>query len=155
MVVSAAPVAGARAGVGAGAEAEAPKGFDAQDEYRTLLSLVSKEKKRERRPRKGKDVSQEDVYQQLMSKERRVLDTVDRVVNDAAERRHKETFLHRMPVHEIVMRTLGAVHALWDDLIMSKSIEEALEALSDKGRMPFIGISLIAIAIIVAVIHFV
>lgn len=133
--------------------ADEPKGFDPQEEYRSLLQLVAKEKKKKNAAES--DEKPLDVYQQLMAKERRVLDTVDRVVNDAEERRLQETVIHRMPVHEILMRTIGALRALWDDLIASTSVKDVLDAISDRSRMPFLGISLISISVFIAVVNFV
>ena len=136
---------------------ETLKPYDARNEYRHLLELVAKEDKK----RTGADVAasvgieSKDIYQELMAKERRVLDTVDRVVNDAAERRLEETVFHRMPVHEIIMRTLGSMHALWDDLVTSTSAKDVWEALADKQRMPFIGLVLVTTSIVIALIYFV
>ena len=143
---------------GSKGEIDEPKAYDARNEYRQLLDLVAKEDSKRESSRTVVDADStkpKDVYQELMSKERRVLDTVDRVVNDAAERRLEGTVFHRMPLHEIIMRTLGALHALWDDLLVSTSPKEVWEALIDKGRMPFIGLACVVLSVTIAVIHFV
>jgi len=128
--------------------------FNAMDEYRSLLRLSDRPAVADSRADyDADDQDPEEVYKRLMSKERRVLDTVDRVVNDSAERRASEMILYKLPIHEIVMRTLGATRALWDDMIEVRTVDDALRALSDKQRMPYIGIMLVAVAVVLAVIQ--
>lgn len=129
------------------------KEFNAMDEYRSLLRLTDRPTRPDVAEEAADEADPEEVYTRLMSKERRVLDTVDRVVNDSSERRASESLLHKMPVHEIVMRTLGATRALWDDIIEVRTVDDVVRALVDKQRLPYIGIMLIAIAVVLAVIQ--
>jgi hypothetical protein len=133
-------------------EEDVPESFDPRDEYRTLLNLAEAAAASPPAlfPPGG---AEKDVYQQLVSKERRVLDTVDRVINDAAEREARQTLLHKMPVHEVIMRTLGSLRALWDDLMSVEEPMDVVVALADPARRPFLGIFLIAVAIILAFVH--
>jgi hypothetical protein len=133
--------------------------FDPQDEYRRLLDLVSPGPPPARRGAKGGGGggggggAEQDVYQQLMARERRVLDTVDRVVNDDLERQTTSSTLLRMPVHELCMRTVSAVRGLFDDLVeaaAAKSTADALAAIRNPNRLPFLGIASIALALLLA-----
>ena len=132
-------------------EAERPDRarIDATEQYRQLLELTTKEAS-------GEDAREGRVYQRLMKKERRVLDTIDRVVNDAAARKQDDEHgndLLKMTLHEIVMRTAGSMRALWDDLIEVRSLADLQAALLDPIRMPFIGIALITISGLAAMLQ--
>jgi hypothetical protein len=132
-----------------------PKPFDPVDEYRALLDLTEDRSASSRR-RKNllSSAAEEDVYSDLMSRERRVLDTVDRVVNDAIEtrRNRSSSSLSGMPVHEVAMRTMGAVRSLWDDLINAASLEDVVTALIDPSRVLFLGIAIVALAVLMAIV---
>lgn len=124
--------------------------FDPSEEYRKLLELTAAEPSsggRERRASRAVS-GESDAYQALMAKERRVLDTVDRVVNDSIlSRAAAESALFGMPVHELVMRTVGAMRALFDDLVASRTLAEAGAAVRDPQRRPFLGVALVAAAV--------
>jgi hypothetical protein len=136
-------------------EKEKPKPFDPVDEYRALLDLTEDRSASSRR-RKNlmSSAAEEDVYSDLMSRERRVLDTVDRVVNDAIEtrRNRSSSSLSGMPVHEVAMRTMGAVRSLWDDLINAASLEDVMTALTDPSRVLFLGIAMVTLAAMMAIV---
>lgn len=141
---------------------EGPIAFDPRDEYRQLLRMVARDKRRERRPgaRGRADTNDDtegddDVYRRLMSKERRVLDTIDRVVNDSNQRDLDDGMISRMAVHEIVMRVLAALRTLWDDLLSSRTGADVWLALSDKDRMPYVGMALVAGSALVAIVDFI
>lgn len=131
-----------------------PKPFDPVDEYRTLLDLTEDSRKKTRKGRPElPPVAEPDVYSDLMAKERRVLDTVDRVVNDAVEtRRQVRSPLSGMPVHEVAMRTMGALRSLWDDLISAQSLKDVLDALQDPSRVMYLGIALVALAVLMSLV---
>ena len=128
-----------------------PTPFDPSEEYRRLLEAVDPPAPIRRNGaanrRSSGSPAKPDSYQYLMSRERRVLDTVDRVVNDALTRDAGDRSLFGMPVHELAMRTLGAVRALFDDLVASKSLDDGVKALRDPARMPFVGMALVALAV--------
>ncbi len=132
------------------AAAAAPLPFDPSQEYRRLLEAA--EPKR-RAKKDGESLGKPDAYQYLMSRERRVLDTVDRVVNDSITKEDTERSLLGMPVHELAMRTIGAVRSLLDDLIAARSVEDGRQAILDHGRMPFLGIALVALAVFMGMVH--
>ena len=136
----------------------APPPFDPSEEYRHLLELTEPRNARRRR-RPGATMvkaatDEGEAYQQLMSMERRVLDTVDRVVNDSVLRDAERTsLLFGMPCHELAMRSLGAVRALFDDLVVCRTIEDAIKALTDPTRRPFLGVTLVALAVFMGMVH--
>jgi hypothetical protein len=130
--------------------------YDPSEEYRKLLELTDPSR-RLKDPKssiaKGpSDFSGRlpDTYQYLMSRERRVLDTVDRVVNDSIVKDESERTLFGMPVHELTMRTVGSVRALIDDLISARNLSDVSAALSDPRRRPYLGVAMVAIALILA-----
>ena len=128
------------------AAAQMPPPFDPSEEYRKLLAVA------EGRERERDGTKQED-YQYLMSRERRVLDTVDRVVNDSIATREAAEGLLTMPLHLLAMRSAGALRGLLDDLVASRSLEDARRALSDRKRLPFIGVAMIAVAVLLGFVE--
>lgn len=124
-----------------------PSPFDPVDEYRQLLELTGES---QRRRIQADPITEPDVYSELMSREQRVLDTVDRVVNDAVEKRHPT--ITSIPIHEIIMRTLGTVHSFWDDLIMARSLDDVITAMKDPSRTLYFGIALVSVAAILSII---
>ena len=129
--------------------------FDPQKEYRDLLDVVAAQGMPEAR-RAGLAVpngADLDPYQQLMQRERRVLDTVDRVVNDDIERRSSKTGLLGMSIAELCYRTVSAVRGLFDDLVDAASAHspaDLVAALTNPHRMPFLGVALVAVALLLA-----
>jgi hypothetical protein len=133
------------------AAVQMPLPFDSQAEYRKLLESVAENKsKNVNVSPTGSDM---DQYQYLMSRERRVLDTVDRVVNDSISTRNEGSTLLGLPIHVLAMRTAGSMRALLDDLVTSRSIDDAIKALYDPLRRPYLGIALIALGVIVGILE--
>ena len=142
-------------GTGGGGSSASTEAFDPSDEYRRLLEAAA--------PRGagggggGPEGSsggrRPEAYQYLMSRERRVLDTVDRVVNDSIVKEDAGRTLFGMPAHELAMRAIGAVRALFDDLVAARSIEDATHALADPDRRPYLGVAMVAIALLMAAIN--
>ena len=128
--------------------AQMPLPFDSQSEYRKLLESVTEDKHKPNQV--GSDM---DQYQYLMSRERRVLDTVDRVVNDSISTRNEGSTLLGLPIHVLAMRTAGSMRALLDDLVNSRSIEDVIKALYDPIRRPYVGIALIAAGVLIGMLE--
>lgn len=166
-VVSKAP------GDGQAGGGDEPRSFDPTAEYDELLKLVDGDpdgasaaagrRARTGRPGRGRkkrrdvvDVGDkgdvDDVYQKLMAKERRVLDAVNRVVNDRIVTSAKSSGLFGMPIHELVMRTFGSVLSLFEELVACRSLKQASEALGDDARRPFLGVALVASALALALL---
>ncbi len=135
--------------------------FDPQQEYRRLLDVVSAEDRERELDRTRKSPatpggSDQDAYQQLMSRERRVLDTVDRVVNDDVARRSVRSGILSMSLAELCFRSVSALRGLFDDLIdaaTARSLPDALAALRNPHRMPFLGVTLVAVALMLAALQ--
>jgi len=137
------------------AAAAMPPPFDPSEEYRMLLETTRKDGRRGGRSKVDASGRQQDAYQYLMSRERRVLDTVDRVVNDSIRNKEEGSTLLGLPIHELAMRTAGALRALLDDLIACRSLSDVKEALYDPARLPFLGVALVSLAVFVGMLsHF-
>lgn len=124
-----------------------PTSYSPADEARGLLVAAGVA------PRSS--LSGPDPYQYLMSREDRVLKTLNRVVDDNLANRHTTatTSLFAMPVHEIAMRTAGSLRSLLDDLLISRSIDDVKSAMFDPIRTPYLGLALVAIAILLGMIE--
>ena len=122
--------------------------FDPRKEYRKLVDAVT--------GKRDGGVTELDVYQKLLAKEKNVLDTVNRVVNDKLQHKRASTGIFRMPLHELCMRTISAVHTLFDDLVdaaASRSSNDAIAALKNNQRLPFLGVALVTLALFLAALQ--
>ena len=128
------------------AASQMPLPYDSSEEYRRLLESVTSSKSSPT----GSDM---DQYQYLMSREKRVLDTIDRVVNDSLVKKEEGSTLLDLPVHTLAMKSAGSLRALLDDLMVSRSYEDVIKALTDPMRRPYIGIALVVIGIIVGLLE--
>jgi hypothetical protein len=138
-----------------------PREFDPSDEYRRLLEATDPRAARRRwpgarqqqPPPSGTDRG-DDVYQHLMSRERRVLDTVDRVVNDAAKSDARADTLASMPLHELAMRSVSAVRSVFEDLVACRTLDDLRRALTiEQARRPFVGLALVAAAVLIGMLQ--
>ena len=109
-------------------------------EYSELLQLI------ERR-------DDEDRYTELMKKERRVLDTVDRVVNDAQAQKIRKSGLLYMSVPEVLTRTAETLHDVYLELFTVSNLREAWEVLSRPERRIYLGIVLVLVGLILGFVQ--
>jgi hypothetical protein len=125
------------------------KGTGVSAEYKELVDTVFG------RGTSGRDRagSGTDAYQTLMAKERRVLDTVDRVVNDAAVVDADTRTFFQMPMHEIAIRIVRSIRGLMDDLVEARKPEHVLRAVMREDRKVYLGLVMIAVALCIALIH--
>lgn len=93
-----------------------------------------------------------DVYQSLMSKERRVLDTVDRVVNDAARVDADSRAFMQLPLHVVGIRAIAACRGVFIDLMEARRPADVARAIMKEDRKVYIGVLLIIMAFTVAFI---
>jgi hypothetical protein len=139
--------------------------YDPKEEYRLLLdsagideSPADLEKEDPANP--SSYLTRPEPYQVMMSREKRVLDTLNRVVDDNVQSRNAShdpnavPSLLTMPVHEVAMRTAGSVRALLDDLLDSRSQADVLNALTDPDRAQFLGIALVFAGLFLAVVNY-
>lgn len=117
--------------------------FDPRDD---LLELVRHGEKRGIDPGSS-DPS--DVYQDLLARERRVLDTIDRVVNDASRNDGDNRGFLQLPLHEIGIRGIRVMRGLMDDLVESRSFSDVCKAIMRPGRKVYIGVILLLLALCV------
>lgn len=91
----------------------------------------------------------EDAYQQLMAKEQRVLDTVNRVVDDRLRVEGAERTFFDLSLHEIVVRMMAVARGIMDDLIVSKNLSDVMNAFSRDDRTVYVGLALILATVII------
>ena len=92
------------------------------------------------RQRDTNGASEPDVYQALMEKERRVLDSIDRIVSSKDASQAESEDVVRMPIHKIAIKCIGATQTLLDDLVSARSIHDAIRAFTAHERRIYIGI---------------
>jgi hypothetical protein len=123
-----------------------PKGQRRKDEsreYRALLDAVHG---------RGEFRDPGDVYQSLMAKERRVLDTVDRVVNDAVRTETDTLSFVQLPLHEVGIRAIAAARSLFADLMESRRPADFAKAVMKEDRKVYLGVILIMVAACIAIV---
>ena len=95
---------------------------------------------------KFSEASQGDVYQALMKKERRVLDTVDRVVNDSARTDADGRSFFQLSLHVIGIRIIAAIKGIMDDLIEARSLSAVYAAFMRDDRKVYVGVLMLLVA---------
>lgn len=93
-----------------------------------------------------------EVYQSLIDRETRALDTVDRVVNDARKTALASTRLVDMPVRALASRTLRTGIEIMDDLVEAGTASDVRDALLSGDRKVFVGSALVVVAIAAALV---
>jgi hypothetical protein len=93
-----------------------------------------------------------DVYQALMRKEGRVLDTVDRVVNDRLRTDGDRRSLLQLPLHVIGIRLIRALRGIVDDLVEARNVEAAVRAFTREDRRVYLGALIVLLALLVAAV---
>lgn len=124
--------------------------FDVSREYQALLDVVRSGKasgtKKVPVGLGGAAGVSDDVYQSLMARERRVLDTVDRVVNDARQRNEDTRPLHQLPLHELCMRTMASLQGLAEELAVARTPQAVMLAFKmPPERRTFLGVALVVV----------
>lgn len=93
-----------------------------------------------------------EVYQSLLSRERRALDTVDRVVNDARKTELASLELVDLPIRDLARRAMTTGKSIMDDLVEANSASDVSRALITGDRKVFFGAMLIAVAVASALV---
>lgn len=108
-------------------------------EYQELMDIVE-----------GRgDHKNDGTYGRLMDKERRVLDTVDRVVNDARLQKIASKSILNMPVVDIVGRAGTSVSAIYQDILRIREPHDVITAFTKDDRRLYVGIIIVVISVIV------
>lgn len=123
-------------------------GVDAAGQYQDLMDAVHGEGAFSRVGRG--DVG--DVYQALMRKEGRVLDTVDRVVNDRLRTDDDRRSFLQLPLHVIGIRLVRALRGIVDDLVEARNVEAVLKAFTREDRRVYLGALVVLLALLVAAV---
>lgn len=100
----------------------------------------------------GRQKGPSEVYQSLINREKRALDTVDRVVNDARKTALASTQLVDMPIRALVHRGLITGRSILDGLVDAKDVSDVQQALFSGDRKVFLGAALILIAVAAALV---
>lgn len=87
------------------------------------------------------------TFQRLMATETRVLETVDRVVNDARFVESKRAEFLQQPLRVILDRTVRAVLDAFVDTMKARSLGEVLLAFSRDDRPLYIGLAVMAVTL--------
>lgn len=93
-----------------------------------------------------------EVYQSLIKQERRALDTVDRVVNDARKTALASTQLVDLPIRDLAYRAMHTGRTILDDLVNANSATDVKTALVSGERKVFLGAAFILLAIAAALV---
>lgn len=100
----------------------------------------------------SKSIVPSDVYQSLMSQEKRALDTVDRVVNDARKTALRSSELVDLPMRDLGTRAMQMGKSIMDDLVVARDVADVRRALTAGDRKVFLGAALITVAVMAALV---
>lgn len=100
----------------------------------------------------GRSEGPSEVYQSLLKQERRALDTVDRVVNDARKTALASTQLVDLPMRDLAYRAVHTGRSIMDDLVNANSAADVQTALVSGERKVFVGAALILLAVAAALV---
>lgn len=89
-----------------------------------------------------------DRYGDLMDREERVLDTVDRVVNDARLQRMERSSIMHMSVAQIATKTTEVMHQMFREAVQARTLEDAAALVRPPERRLYMGIVLITLALL-------
>jgi hypothetical protein len=110
-------------------------------EYQELMDIIA------RRGQHG-----EEVYGNLMNVENRVLDTVDRVVNDARLQTSTRNSFLNMSMLEIAAKTAFVLRDTYRDLFRVSSVRDFKNVFTKQNRPMYLGIILVLLALMLMVV---
>lgn len=111
-------------------------------EYQELMDII------ERRGKHG-----EEVYGNLMNVEGRVLDTVDRVVNDARLQSIENSSFLNMSLMQIAGKTSQVMRDIYVDMYRVNSFSGFLHALTKNNRRLYLGLVIVIISAVLIVLQ--
>jgi len=111
-------------------------------EYHDLMDII------ERRGKHG-----EEVYGNLMNVETRVLDTVDRVVNDSRLQSVEQSSFLNMSMFEIAGRTAQVMRDVYVDMYRVRSVRDFRRAFTKKSRPLYLGVVIVLVSVLLIVLQ--
>ncbi len=105
--------------------------------YSNILSLLQEDA-----------LSRKDVYTELMKKEKKVLDTVNRVVNQDNENTKESLLFINLSISDLIARFAYNWQNIFQELIIDKKFADLPLILFDKERKFYVGIMLLIVAFI-------
>ena len=103
-------------------------------EYAKLVKLLN-----------GSDMS--SAYTDLMQKEERVLDTINRVVNYSNEKQVKATEFMNMSLDGVLHAFFWNMRLLFGEILAAKNAQQLLKSLTKEDRAIYIGMLLVFVAL--------
>lgn len=132
--------------------------FDPKKEYDKLLDAISPSSSNSSSNKHAagamNGVDAVDPYTYLMSRERRVLDTIDRITQDRAAQVEKERTIFGGSLATHAAQAIGVVRHVLDDATSVKSVKDVVDLLhksfvKDDQRRLYLGVIFIIIALII------
>lgn len=95
----------------------------------------------------------DDLYQRLMKREQNVLDTVNRVANDARrDASAYDGFMH-MPLPALLQRFHSSMVAVGNGLGTAKTAKDLHRAVFTEDRSIYVGVLLVGLALFLLLVH--
>jgi len=119
-------------------------------EYAELMDVIHGRKG------KGREAAWTDegnVYSDLMRKEERVLDTVDRVVNDSRLQDVRRHAISDMSVMQIISKTADVVHDVYIEVFSVRDLDDLRALVTKKDRLIYIGIVVVLVGLFVGFVQ--
>lgn len=102
--------------------------------------------------------SNENLYTDLMNKEERVIDTVDRVVNHAKLSSVQQRKFFHQPLNQLLLGVIRTMRLVFNDMVhindQENKIKYIANAIMKEDRKMYIGVILISMALLASMVHF-
>lgn len=89
-----------------------------------------------------------DIYEQLIKKEDRVLDTINRTINYSNEKQLDASEVFNMSLHEIIRRFFWTLRTIFHDLFRVKTGQDLWQVMLKDDRKIYLGTLLLCVCII-------
>lgn len=105
-------------------------------DYEQLLQLLEKE-----------DLSKDDVYQKLIAKEEKVLNTINRISESVYKQNIDRSIFYNMTLVQITVLVVNTWKRMFDDLMQVKKPIDFIHTFWKNDRKIYTGISLVLLSI--------
>lgn len=113
-------------------------------DYQRLLDILAGE---------GGGGSAVDAYSRLMATERRVLDTVDRIVNEARTESHRRRLFTQMSLSEILDVMQRTLRQVFEEVMRARHPRDVWQTVSKMDRRICLGLVLVFAAVTIMVVE--